>query len=110
MEEIMNELTEDGLSAVFNQFFGVHSRCSHTFQKLGARFVMIERAEAVGDTFSYLSTFLKTVQGDLQNERDVAVTQVNSLLEQISNVNQQIQNVNRMAICLMICMMKEIGC
>ena len=54
---------------------------------------MIERAEAVGDTFSYLSTSLKTIQGDLQNERDVAVTQVNSLLEQINNVNQQIQNV-----------------
>ena len=53
---------------------------------------MIERAEAVGDTF-YLSTSLKTIQGDLQNERDVAVTQVNSLLEQINNVNQQIQNV-----------------
>jgi flagellar hook-associated protein 1 len=93
MEEIMNEPTEDGLSAVFNQFFeSIQDVASHP-SEAGARSVMIERAEAVGDTFSYLSTSLKTVQGDLQNERDVAVTQVNSLLEQISNVNQQIQNV-----------------
>ncbi|MBU8688028.1 flagellar hook-associated protein FlgK [Priestia megaterium] len=93
MEEIMNEPTEDGLSAVFNQFFeSIQDVASHP-SEAGARSVMIERAEAVGDTFSYLSTSLKTVQGDLQNERDVALTQVNSLLEQISNVNQQIQNV-----------------
>ncbi|PFW78195.1 flagellar hook-associated protein FlgK [Priestia aryabhattai] len=93
MEEIMNEPTEDGLSAVFNQFFeSIQDVASHP-SEAGARSVMIERAEAVGDTFSYLSTSLKTIQGDLQNERDVAVTQVNSLLEQINNVNQQIQNV-----------------
>ncbi len=93
MEEIMNEPTEDGLSAVFNQFFeAIQDVASHP-SEAGARSVMIERAEAVGDTFSYLSTSLKTIQGDLQNERNVAVTQVNSLLEQMNNVNQQIKNV-----------------
>ncbi|MCG2969039.1 hypothetical protein KZ292_27755, partial [Escherichia coli] len=50
-------------------------------------------ANAIADTFTYLSTSLEVIQGDLQSEIDVTVKQMNSVLEQINNVNKQINDI-----------------
>lgn len=93
MEEILNEPSEDGLSATFDQFFEALQDVAANPSNAGARSVARERANAIADTFTYLSTSLEIIQGDLQSEIDVTVKQMNSVLEQINNVNKQINDI-----------------
>ncbi|WP_409295730.1 flagellar hook-associated protein FlgK [Peribacillus sp. SCS-26] len=93
MEEVLNEPSEAGLSAVMDQFWGSLQDLSINPNNSGARSVVRQRGIAVAETFNYLSSTLKSVQGDLKNEMDVSVTQVNSLLHQINNLNQKIADV-----------------
>ncbi|UZW67072.1 flagellar hook-associated protein FlgK [Priestia flexa] len=93
MEEILNEPSEDGLSATFDQFFEALQDVAANPSNAGARSVARERANAIADTFTYLSTSLEVIQGDLQSEIDVTVKQMNSVLEQINNVNKQINDI-----------------
>ncbi|TYR80124.1 flagellar hook-associated protein FlgK [Priestia megaterium] len=93
MEEILNEPSKGGLAKTFDQFFGALQDLAASPSNAGARSVVRERALAVADTFTYLSSSLQTIQSELQNEINVTVTQVNSLMEQLNNVNQQIKDV-----------------
>lgn len=93
MEEIMNEPSETGLSSTLDRFWQSLQDLAVNPTNAGARSVVRERGIAVAETFNYLSTSLKSIQGDLKNELDVTVKEINSLALQINNINKQISEI-----------------
>lgn len=93
MEEIMNEPSDTGLANSLDQFWMSLQDLALDPTNAGARSVVRERGNAVADTFNYLATSLKSVQGDLKNELDVSVKEVNSIAKQLNNINKQISEI-----------------
>ncbi|WP_338788286.1 flagellar hook-associated protein FlgK [Metabacillus sp. FJAT-53654] len=93
MEEIMNEPSDSGLSITLDRFWQSLQDLAVNPTNAGARSVVRERGIAVAETFNYLSTSLKSIQGDLKNELDVTVKEINSLASQINNINKQISEI-----------------
>ncbi|KKB42995.1 flagellar hook-associated protein FlgK [Bacillus thermotolerans] len=93
MEDIMNEPSDSGLSAVMGQFWQSLQDLSVNPENEGARSVVLQRGEAVVDTFHYLHDSLSSIQKDFGNQVDVTLKEVNSILEQISGLNQQISEI-----------------
>lgn len=93
MEEIMNEPSDTGLSKTIDQFWQSLQDLALDPTNAGARSVVRERGIAVSETFNYLSTSLTSVQGDLKNELDVSVKEINSIANQLNNINKQISSI-----------------
>lgn len=93
MEEIMNEPSEEGLAKTLDRFWQSLQDLAVNPSNSGARSVVRERGIAVAETFNYLANSLKGIQGDLKNEIDITVKQVNSLVDQINSLNKQISEV-----------------
>lgn len=93
MEDIMNEPTDNGLSAVMGEFWQSLQDLSTYPEKEGTRQVVLERGQAVVDTFHFLNDSLTAIRTDLGNEISVNLKEVNSLLKQIGDLNQQIGEV-----------------
>ncbi|MDN4492195.1 flagellar hook-associated protein FlgK [Ureibacillus aquaedulcis] len=93
MEDVMSEPSEYGLNEAFNLFWSSLQDVSTNPEDAASRKVAIQRAEHLADTFNYLDTQLKQIQGNLGNEVDVSTTQINSILKQIAELNKQIQSV-----------------
>lgn len=90
MEDILAEPSEYGLDEAFRKFWSALQDVSTNPEDAAARKVAIQRAEYVADSFNYINTQLKQIQGNLGNEIDVSTTQVNSILKQIAEINAQI--------------------
>ncbi|WP_191566712.1 flagellar hook-associated protein FlgK [Metabacillus idriensis] len=93
MEEIMNEPSETGLAKTFDRFWQSMQDLALNPENAGARAVVRERGVAVAETFQYLSTSLKAVQGDLKSELDASMKEINSLAKQINGINKQISEI-----------------
>ncbi|PLT31067.1 flagellar hook-associated protein FlgK [Peribacillus deserti] len=93
MEEVMNEPSDAGLSAVMDQFWQSLQDLSINPNNSGARSVVRQRGISVAETFNYVSSTLKGVQSDLKNEIKVSVKEINSLLNQINSINKQVADV-----------------
>ncbi|MEK4027932.1 flagellar hook-associated protein FlgK [Pseudobacillus sp. FSL P4-0506] len=93
MEDIMNEPSENGLSAVMGEFWQSLQDLSVHPEDEGARKVVLQRGQAVADTFHYLSDSLNGIKKDYGAQVDASVKEINSLLEQIANVNKQIGEI-----------------
>lgn len=93
MEEIMNEPSESGLSKTMDMFWQSLQDLAVNPSNPGARSVVRQRAIAVTETFSYLSSSLSGIRADLKNEISVSEKEINSLSEQINNINKQIADV-----------------
>ncbi|WP_100401656.1 flagellar hook-associated protein FlgK [Bacillus sp. FJAT-42315] len=93
MEGILNEFSTDGISKVMGQFWQSLQDLSGNPENRGPRTVVLERGKAVADTFHYVYNSLTTIKKDLANEIGVSVTEVNSLLKQISEINKQIGEI-----------------
>jgi flagellar hook-associated protein 1 len=93
MEQILNEPSDTGLSAVLNQFWQALNDLSVNPEDAGARAVVQQRGVAVAETFNYLSDSLTAIQKDIASEIDVTTKDINSLLRQIQGINDQIKAV-----------------
>ncbi|MEK5531491.1 flagellar hook-associated protein FlgK [Viridibacillus sp. FSL R5-0468] len=93
MEDIMAEPSEYGLNQAFNDFYQSLQDISTNSQNASARKVALERAAHLADSFNYINSQLKEVQGNLKNELRVETDAINSILRQIANINDQIQKV-----------------
>ncbi len=93
MEDIMSEPSEYGLNQAFNLFWSSMQDVSSNPNDAAARKVAIQRAQHLADSFNYIDTQLKQIQGNIGNEIDVSTTQINSILKQIAEINKQIQAV-----------------
>lgn len=93
MEDVLNEPSDSGLAKVLNLFWNSLEDLSVHPENEGTRKVVLQRGEAVGETFKYLRSSLEKIQGDLSNEIDVSMKNVNSILAQIADLNRQIAEV-----------------
>ncbi|MEC2077884.1 flagellar hook-associated protein FlgK [Metabacillus fastidiosus] len=93
MEEVMNEPSDAGLSKTLDRFWQSLQDLAVNPTNAGARSVVRERGVAVAETFNYLSTSLKQVQGDLKSELKVSVDEINSIANQLNNINKQISEI-----------------
>lgn len=90
LEDVMNELDDTGLANSIDTFWQSLQDLAVNSVDSGAKTVVRERGVALAGTFQYLSESLQRVRSDLENELQVTVRDVNSLLEGIDNLNQQI--------------------
>jgi flagellar hook-associated protein 1 len=93
MEDIMNDPSEFGLSKAMTQFWESLQDLSANPENEGARAVVRQRGIAVAESFNYLYNSLKQVRDDLGQEIKIGLSEVNSILKQISELNDQIKAV-----------------
>lgn len=93
MEGILNEPTEEGLSAALDNFWNSLQTLGTNPNESGARESVLAQANALADTFNYLSSSLESIRGDLKQSISVNVEQINTLATQINSLNEQIRKV-----------------
>ncbi|WP_312504903.1 flagellar hook-associated protein FlgK [Lysinibacillus sp.] len=93
MEDIMDEPSQFGLNAALEQFWKGLQDVSTNPEQSSSRTVAIERASHLAESFNYIDTQLKRIQGNLGNEIKVATERINSILKQIAAINKQVQEV-----------------
>jgi flagellar hook-associated protein 1 FlgK len=93
MEDIMNEPTDNSLSAVMGEFWESLQDLSTYPENEGTRQVVLQRAQAVVDTFHFLNESLTSIKTDIGNEISADLKEVNSILQQIGELNKQIGEV-----------------
>lgn len=93
MEDILDEPSQFGLNAALEQFWKGLEDVSTNPENASSRKVAIQRAVHLAESFNYMDTQLKTIQGNLGNEINVATDRINSLLRQIAAINKQVQEV-----------------
>lgn len=93
VEDIINEPSEQGLAKTFNELWDSLQTLGGSPTNDGARSVVIERLQAVTETFNYMHDSLQAMKEDYGNQLDVTENAVNSILSQLNDVNQQIKQV-----------------
>ncbi|MGE8033495.1 flagellar hook-associated protein FlgK [Lysinibacillus sp. NPDC093692] len=93
MEDIMDEPSQYGLNAALEQFWKGLQDVSTNPENTASRKVAIQRADHLAESFRYMDKQIKTIQGNLGNEINVATNRINSLLKQIAAINKQVQEV-----------------
>ena len=93
MEGIMNEPTDNGLSAVLGEFWQSLQDLSTYPENEGTRQVVLQRGQSVVDTFHYMSDSLTSIRNEIGNEIGVTLQDINSILKQIGDLNRQIGEV-----------------
>ena len=93
MEDIMAEPSEYGINASFNEFWKSIEDVSKDPDDSAARKVMVAKAQQLSESFNYMDTQLRQIQGNIGNEIQVSTTDINSILKQIAEINKQIQAV-----------------
>lgn len=93
MENIMAEPSEFGLNQAFTDFWKSMEDIIDDPKDSAARQVMISKAQSLAESFNYMDTQLKQIQGNIGNEINVVTKKANSILKQIADINKQIQEV-----------------
>lgn len=93
MENLLNEPSDTGLSASMNQFWQSLQDLSVNPENSGARSVVLQRGEALADTFNYLSNSLTNIRSDLQNQMGVTTKKANTILTEINNINKEVRKL-----------------
>ena len=93
MEDIMNEPSENGLSAVMGEFWQSLQDLSTYPENAGTRQVVLQRGQAVVDTFHYLNDSLTSINDNFKNEINQNLKNINSISKEIADLNKQIGEV-----------------
>ncbi|GAB4072950.1 flagellar hook-associated protein FlgK [Barrientosiimonas marina] len=91
VENVMNEPSDTGLSAVMDDFWKSLEDVSTNPDDSGARSVAAQRGQAVAETFNFLSDSLNTIKEDLNTQIGDKVNEVNSIASQIDTINDQVK-------------------
>jgi len=93
MEDIMTEPSQFGINQTFTDFWESMEDVIDNPKDTAARQVMASKGQALAESFNYMDTQLKLIQGNIGNEIDVSTEKVNSILKQIAAINKQIMAV-----------------
>ncbi|AXI10019.1 flagellar hook-associated protein FlgK [Oceanobacillus zhaokaii] len=93
MEGLLNEPSETGLNASMDQFWQSLNGLASNPDNSGARSVVVQRGQALAETYHYLSNSLDTIRGDLKQQLDSSVDSANSILRQIDDINTEVRKL-----------------
>lgn len=93
MEDVMSEPSEFGMNQAFTEFWKSMEDVVTNPKDTAARQVMISKGQSLAESFNYMDTQLKQIQGNIGNEINVVTSEVNSLLKQIADINKQVQAI-----------------
>ena len=93
MEDVMSEPSEYGINQSFTDFWESMQDVINQPKDAASRQVFLSKGEALAESFNYMDTQLKLIQGNFGNELNVSTKEVNSILKQIASLNEQIQAV-----------------
>ncbi|GEN83004.1 flagellar hook-associated protein 1 [Sporosarcina luteola] len=93
MEDILNEPSNYGMQKSLSVFWQSLNDLAVNPDNGGARKVVIQRGQAVADSFNYMYNSLTEIQNNIGKEQEVGTKDINSLLQQIGELNRQISEV-----------------
>lgn len=93
LESLLNEPSDSGLTKTMDQFWQSLQDLAANPDNDGARSVVAQRGLAVAETFNHLSKSMQSIQGDIKEQIDGSVKDINSLLKNINKLNEQIQSI-----------------
>ena len=93
IEDYLNEFTLQGYTTEYNNFFKAVNQLTITPGDASSKNQLINNAKSMMDYFNTLSTNLKNVQVDANNEIKDAVEQINALAKNIAALNSQINQI-----------------
>jgi flagellar hook-associated protein 1 len=93
MEDVMTEPSEYGINQAFTDFWKAMEDVNTNPKDTAARQVLISKGQSLAESFNYMDTQLKLIQGNIGNEIEVTTQEANNILKQIAELNKQIQAV-----------------
>ncbi len=90
VEEIFNEVSDNGLQKVMDQFWNGFSELAKKPDNLTIRGLVKERAVAFTETVNHMSQQLDNLQVNLNKDIKNVVNSINSIAKEISNINEKI--------------------
>jgi len=93
IESFFNEFILNGYTEEYNNFFKNVNQVTLTPEDNSAKNSLIQSALSMADYFNYLSSNLKDIQEDANNEVKDAVEQINSLAQSIYQLSKQINQI-----------------
>lgn len=93
---ILDEPSSSGISAALSQFYQAWDALGSNPSDLSSRTSVIDAAQTLAQVLNQTANQLRQLKSNLQNSLQTAVSQVNSLLEQIANVSNQIVKSQQM--------------
>ncbi len=93
IQDYLDEYTLQGFSTEYKNFFSAVEQVKNQPEEASTRNQLINNAKSLADYFNTLSTNLRNVQIDANNEVKDAVQQINSIANNIASLNKQINQV-----------------
>ena len=95
IESIFNEPSSSGLQSSLDTFFSDWQNVANSPEDSGARTTLVTDATSLTDQFHSMSTSLSTLDSQQNSQIVQTVSQVNSILQQISTLNATIGSVQQ---------------
>ncbi|CAM4476905.1 flagellar hook-associated protein 1 FlgK [Paenibacillus endophyticus] len=93
LESFVNEPSETSIRTVLSGFWDAWSDLSKDPENVTAREILVERTQALTDTFNGLSGQLTDLQDDLNSNIDATAAEANTLSNSIASLNAQIKKI-----------------
>lgn len=93
IQDYLNEFTLQGYTTEYNNFFKAVNQLTITPGDASSKNQLINNAKSMMDYFNTLSTNLRKVQEDANNEIKDSVEHINALAKNISSLNRQINEI-----------------
>lgn len=93
MESLLNEPSNSGLANTMDKLWQSLQDLGVNPDSSATRSVVVQRGQAVADTFNYIRNNLEKMQSDTRKQIDVTIDDANSILRRINDLNEQIKRV-----------------
>ncbi len=93
IEDYLNEFILDGYCEEYQSFFSAVNQLTLSPGEISAKNQFINNAKSLSDYFNVLSTNLRKIQQDANNEIKDAVEKINALSKNIAALNRQINQI-----------------
>ncbi|MCD9022304.1 flagellar hook-associated protein FlgK [Cohnella silvisoli] len=93
LEKIISEPSDSGLRTVIADFFNAWSEMSKAPENADGRKIVREQALAMTDAFNHMATQLNDLKGDLTENIEIRIKEVNSRLGSIGQLNNEIVRI-----------------
>lgn len=93
LEKVINEPSDSGLRTVIADFFNAWSEMSKAPENADGRKIVREQALALTDAFNHMAKQLSDLKGDLTENIEIRIKEVNSKIGSIGQLNGEIARI-----------------